>query len=261
MLNWKLLGDLSSSELKLECERAGIAASQKDAHNVIKLSKYIMNSGYDPESFFFNTHYQADKTHPLLGMTSAAGFNAAAKVSNAQATSSCPKTTAPAPPLNTKTGFCSKALSLEGDLHQMFQKVSQGIEKMVSLMEDKNCGGQCKPSSGSGLGGNGSSVGSSEPDLPYWDSSESDYSFGSSGRTSVTSSMYSSGRRYNKSLLIKDGICLAFQHGNCPNQYEDKHVNAFGQKVLHFCGLCWTDSPDNQCYNPANQCPGQYFYC
>ena len=71
MLNWKLLGDLLPSELKLECERAGIEVSPKGSHNMIKLSKYILSNGYDPETFFFNTHYQADKTHPLLGMTSA----------------------------------------------------------------------------------------------------------------------------------------------------------------------------------------------
>ena len=69
MLNWKLLGDLSPRELKLECERAGLAASDKDSHNFIRLSKYIMSNGYDPETFFFNTLYQADKTNPLVGMT------------------------------------------------------------------------------------------------------------------------------------------------------------------------------------------------
>ena len=69
MLNWKLLGDLSPRELKLECERAGLAASDKDSHNFIRLSKYIMSNGYDPATFFFNTHYQADKTNPLVGMT------------------------------------------------------------------------------------------------------------------------------------------------------------------------------------------------
>ena len=45
MLNWKLLGDLSPRELKLECERAGLAASDKDSHNFIRLSKYIMSNG------------------------------------------------------------------------------------------------------------------------------------------------------------------------------------------------------------------------
>ena len=82
MLNWKLLSDLLPSELKLECERAGIAVSPKESLSVIRLSKYIMSSGYDPESFYFNTHYQADKTHPLLGMTSAAGFNTSKAYNN-----------------------------------------------------------------------------------------------------------------------------------------------------------------------------------
>ena len=40
-MNWKLLGDLLPSELRLECERAGIAPSVNDSHNFIKLSKYI----------------------------------------------------------------------------------------------------------------------------------------------------------------------------------------------------------------------------
>jgi hypothetical protein len=69
MMNWKLLGDLLPSELRLECERAGISASGKDSHNFIKLSKYIMGNGYDPETFFFNTLYQADKANPLVGIT------------------------------------------------------------------------------------------------------------------------------------------------------------------------------------------------
>ena len=51
MMNWKLLGDLLPSELRLECERAGISASGKDSHNFIKLSKY---SG-DTVSFCYNS--------------------------------------------------------------------------------------------------------------------------------------------------------------------------------------------------------------
>ena len=113
----------------------------------------------------------------------------------------------------------------------------------------------------------------SPPDLPVWDpleqvsssSNSSGYSKSSSSSRysqSTSSSGYSrtnefSGRHYNKSLLIKNDICLAYQHGNCI--YGDqgiKHENAFGRNVLHFCGLCWTDSPDNQCYYPATECPG-----
>ena len=265
MLNWKLLSDLLPSELKLECERAGIAVSPKESLSVIRLSKYIMSSGYDPESFYFNTHYQADKTHPLLGMTSAAGFhtshayNGHARVSPAAAatklTSSPARPTTSVPLPQREPGPSSRS---DDVLLQMLERMSLSVEKMVTLMEAKK--------SGAGLDGDRHEVESSCPDLPYWDSSEFDGSFGSSEISSLTSSKYSSvsnssDRKYNKSMLIRDGICLAFQHGNCPDQYEDKHVNAYGQKLIHFCGLCWTDSPDNQCYNPANQCPGQYYYC
>ena len=98
MLNWKLLGDLLPSELKLECERAGIEVSPKGSHNVIKLSEYILTNGYNPESFYFNTHYQADKT-PLLTSAvecQARMYNAHARVSSPAAvttsTSSSPRT-------------------------------------------------------------------------------------------------------------------------------------------------------------------------
>ena len=261
MLNWKLLGDLLPSELKLECERAGIEVSPKGSHNVIKLSKYILSNGYDPESFYFNTHYQADKSHPLLGMTSAVEgqakmYNAHARVSPPAAvqtsTTSSSRPLTSAPPIHNTPGPSATTQTFRSDenLLQMFAKMSFGIEKMVALMEAKKSEALC---------GDGSPP-------SCWDSSESDCSFGSSERSSLTSSRYSSvgnssGRRYDKALLIKHRICLPFQHGNCADQYEDNHVNEYGQEVQHCCGLCFTDSPDNQCYNPANECPGQYFYC
>ena len=263
MLNWKLLGDLLPSELKLECERAEIEVSPKGSHNMIKLSKYILSNGYDPETFFFNTHYQADKTHPLLGMTSAVTgpakmYNAHARVSSSAAvttsTTSAARPIASAPLMHNNPGLSSTSQTLRSDdkLLEMFERMSLGVEKMVALLEAKK---------GDSLG-----VDRSSPNVPCWDSPESDCSFGSSERSSFTSSKYSSvgnslGRRYDKSLLIKHRICLPFQHGNCPDQYEDHHTNDYGQEVLHCCGLCWTDSPENQCYNPASECPGQFYYC
>ena len=73
MWSWKLLGDLEPEELKFECERANLLSSDKVSHNCIKLSKYILSNGYDPETFYFNTHYKADKTNPLMGMSAPAG--------------------------------------------------------------------------------------------------------------------------------------------------------------------------------------------
>ena len=73
MHSWKLLGDLLPGELRLECERAGLKAVEKDSHNFVKLAKYILSNGYDPEMFYFNTLYQADKSNPLLGMMSNSG--------------------------------------------------------------------------------------------------------------------------------------------------------------------------------------------
>ena len=68
MISWKLLGDLQPEELRLECERAGLAVSQKVSHNFVKLAKYILNNGYDPEEFYFNTIYKTHKSDPLVGM-------------------------------------------------------------------------------------------------------------------------------------------------------------------------------------------------
>ena len=67
------MGDLEPEELKLECEQANLSSSDKVSHNCIKMSKYILSNGYDPETFYFNTHYKADKTSPLMGMSAPAG--------------------------------------------------------------------------------------------------------------------------------------------------------------------------------------------
>jgi hypothetical protein len=143
MLNWKLLGDLLPSELKLECEKAGIAASSKDSHNLLKLSKYSMSNGKDPETFYFNTHYQADKTHPFLGMTTATGFGneGSAKVFTTQArvsptvSATTPTNSGPPPsaiPIQREaTGVStSKTLNLDDSLVLELLKNMSENEKM-----------------------------------------------------------------------------------------------------------------------------------
>ena len=87
---WKLLGDLLPAELKLECERAAIPPSDKSSHNFVKLSKYIMSSGYDPETFFFNTLYQADKASNLMGMVATSVTLSACQPSSSSRTNVTP---------------------------------------------------------------------------------------------------------------------------------------------------------------------------
>ena len=248
MLCWKLLGDLLPNELRLECERAGLKVSEKESHNFVKLAKYILSNGYDPEDFFFNTYYQSDKSSPLVGM-----------INDSQAKSPNAGGTASRGPSSTRLLGSSLPPSSDESstaLFGLFSKMSKDIEKLVSIMEVK------KTATASGVGVDRSEQRSPSPDLPFWDSLESVTPSVSSVSSSEASSGYSRssdffGRRYDKSMLIEDRICLAYQHGNCI--YADqaiRHENAFGQNVLHYCGLCWTDSPDNQCYYPAAECPG-----
>ena len=260
MLSWKLLGDLLPQELRLECERAGIKASQKDSHNFVKLAKYILSNGYDPEEFYFNTIYKTDKSDPLFGMMNGSAAKASDggvrvlspfTASGLSSSTVASGTSAPPPSDGTSTA-----------LFELFTKMSQDIQKMVSIMEVK------ETVIASGVGVDRSKHRSSPPDLPVWDSVETMSSSSSSSgyyqsfsSQSSSSSGYSGsseffGRHYNKSLLIKDGICLAYQHGNCSYGGQTKHENAYGKNVLHVCGLCWTDSPHNQCHSPAVQCPG-----
>ena len=94
------------------------------------------------------------------------------------------------------------------------------------------------------VGDYGSEDGSS--DTPSW------YSFGSNSVSSrnVSTTNYSSfkdNRRYDKEMLITDNICLAYQHGSCSygEDYHGLHPSEHGGgDVLHYCGLCWSDSPD-----------------
>ena len=255
---WKLLGDLLPSELKLECERAAIPASEKSSHNFVKLSKYIMNSGYDPETFFFNTLYQADKSSNLMGMVASSGtLSASQPLSSPRTNVTSGNATRPTPPLPHVPLTSSAG---EQQILVLITKMSSDILKLVSLMEAKKAETKLNNFAGSELGEDRSDDGSSLPTLPSWDCFESVSSFASSAKSSSSSlrQKIPGDRRYSKNLLIKDKICLQFQHGTCPYMYdsEDKHTNGFGQEVLHYCGLCWTDSVENQCYYPAIQCPG-----
>merc|ERR1712129_221068 len=140
MMNWKLLGDLLPSELRLECERAGISPSVKDSHNFIRLSKYIMSNGYDPETFFFNTIYQADKTNTMVGMTPGAVGPSSTQAKPQEATKS---------PLHAKltNPIRFDSPSKNSILHPpdesmekllgLFSTMSENIQKLVTLMEEK----------------------------------------------------------------------------------------------------------------------------
>ena len=255
MLSWKLLGDLRPEELRLECERAGLKPSQKDSFNFIKMAKHILSNGYNPEDFYFNTIYKTDMSDPLFGMINGNG----ARASSAGVSTSPPFT---APGFSPSVGAVGSSTPPTSDgtstaLLVLFTKMAQDIQKLVSIMEVK------ETVTASGAGVDRSNQRSPSPDLPFWDAFETvSSSSSSSGYTqSSSTSGYSHssdffGRTYDKSLLIKDGICLAYQHGNCSFGQTVKHKNKFGKSVLHVCGLCWTDSPFNQCHSPAVQCPG-----
>ena len=260
---WKLLADLLPGQLKLECKRASISPSDEASHNLVKISKYIMANGYDPETFYFNTLYESDSANNLMGMIPTEGkFNAGqAKPSSAtpvRISAGVATTSSLNPPVQPKH---------EDDLFILNQikKMSSEIESLKLQMEEQRRPAQKKHFTGSGLERDRQEVLSSLSGLSSWDS------FGStSSESSVSSSFFSekhrarlesrlvSRRKYNKDLLIENNICLAFQHGTC--SYEDDYVgyhpDGYGHLVLHFCGLCETDSPDNQCYYPANKCPG-----
>ena len=134
-MNWKLLGVLLPSELRLKCERAGIAASDKDSHNCVRLSKYVMSNGYDPETFFFNTIYQTDKTSPLIGMTPGAAGRSS---SQAKVASSTPLPTTSNPirmDLTAKNSLLHPSDESMKTLLDLFTTISVDIQKLVTLTE------------------------------------------------------------------------------------------------------------------------------
>ena len=268
MLHWKLLGDLLPSELRLECERAGISPSSKDSHNCIRLSKYVMSNGCDPETFFFNTIYQTDKTSPLIGMTPGAGGKAS---SQAKIASAVPLATGTATPIQMDSAPRNSLLHPSDDhmktLLNLFTTMSENIKKLVTLTEGRKQKDNTIPDTDSNMGSDGSLDGSDDRSEDGSSGTPSWYSFGSNPSvyaSDVAISNYSSfkhNRRYDKELLITDNICLAYQHGNCSfgENYQGFHESEHGSgDVFHCCGLCWTDSPDNQCYDPAYKCKGPF---
>ena len=213
-MNWKLLGDLLPSELRLECERAGIAASGKDSHNFIKLSKYIMGNGNDPETFFFNTLYQADKTNPLVGMTPnkiSRPVNISspqAKVTSAEVLAAAPsKGSRPASSSTTnpiQQGTASRSAFLQPSddnmktLLGLFSAMATDMKKMVSLLEEKKVKGNQGPPVGSGWEQDDSD---DEFSVPYWSSNSSVDSDMSSDMSSASGcSCFKGGCRYDKSI-------------------------------------------------------------
>ena len=256
---WKLLADLLPGQLKLECKRASISPSEEASHNLVRISKYIMANGYDPETFYFNTLYESDSANNLMGMIPTEGKLGAGQ---AQLSSAAPfrmsAGVAATSPLQSKREDEQYILS-------QIKKMSSDIDSLKLQMDEQRRPAQKKHFMGSGLERDRQDELSSLSGLSSRDS------FGSSSsESSVGSSFFSekhrarlesrlvSRRKYNKDLLIENNICLAFQHGTC--SYEDDYVgyhpDGYGHQVLHFCGLCETDSPDNQCYYPANKCPG-----
>ena len=269
MWTWKLLGDLQPEELKLECERANLVSSDKAFHNCVKLAKYILGNGYDPETFYFNTHYKADKSSPLIGMSAAGQLGATSRPPSSREA----RTTPPAA-VNLVTS-ANPAVKRNNSSDEVLESIFGYVKKMSSDIQqlltkkkqEENI--QQHPCTGSGLGEDCSYDGqtwsddeSSLPSLPFWDSLESVPSIVSSNGSSSRSfgSKLTTHRKYDKNLLIGRSICLAYQHGTCPfGEQADSHQNGEGRKVIHYCGLCETDSPDNQCYSPAYKCPGPYF--
>ena len=255
---WKLLGDLLPAQLLLECKRASLSPSEKASHNYIKLSKYVIGNGYDPETFYFNTLYEADRSNSLMGMTTLGQ----SLPSSANATTTTPVRMSTGVSLSPSTLVHPK-LEKEQFILQEIKKMTADIESLKKHVAENSS--VLQKETGSGLCRDRHEDLSSLSDSPSWYSFES-----SSSESSVNSSFFSekhrsrlesrlvSKRKYDKDLLISNNICLAFQHGTCDydDDYVGYHPNVYGQKVLHFCGLCETDSPDNQCYYPANKCPG-----
>ena len=115
MKNWKLLGELSAEEVKLECERANLVVKQNSSQNLVRLSKYIMTTGYDPETFYFNTLYQGNKNAPLVGMA-APGGNVQAGFSSSR-TRILPLEAAPTPATSSTSAQSDESgLMMDGPL-------------------------------------------------------------------------------------------------------------------------------------------------
>ena len=203
---WKLLADLLPGQLKLECKRASLSPSEEASHNLVKISKYIMANGYDPESFYFNTLYESDTANNLMGMiptTSQAlpSYTTSASSATSVRMSAGVAITSPVnPTLQPK-------FEDEHFILNQIKKMSSEIESLKQQMEEQRRPAQKK---GSGLERDRQDELSSVSGLSSW------YSFGStSSESSVGSSFFSekhraklesrlvSRRKYNKDLLIR----------------------------------------------------------
>ena len=91
-------------------------------------------------------------------------------------------------------------------LLELFPAMATDMKRMVSLLEDKKVKGNVSPPVGSDWDQDDSEDGFS---LPYWSSNSSVDSDMSSDLSSGYSN-FGKGRRYDKSLLISDNICLPY---------------------------------------------------
>ena len=169
-------------------------SSEKPSHNCIKLSKYILGNGYDPETFYFNTHYKADKTNPLIGMSAPAGqlgaaFRPSPPRANAPSANSVKTSTGSV--ANTAMAQRNSSDAILESILGFIKKMSSDVEQLLASKKQEKPSMQKNPLTGSGLGEDSSDAGTSLPSLPFWDSLESLPSVGSSNG----SSSYSFGSR------------------------------------------------------------------
>ena len=205
---WKLLCDLQPEEVKLECERANLVVSHQSSQNIIRLSKYIISTGYDPETFYFNTHYQGDKTTPLIGM--AARNLKAAHCFSSSKTNVTPVnvvTSSVSTPVKSNiqqktdesiallleqvTKMSADILKLKAHAehqlnviqpNQTLSSLAQDRARSIPILDRYSDAGQTWSEDGQTW-----SDGSSLPSLPFWSSRESVTSTGSSLNASVSS--------------------------------------------------------------------------
>ena len=180
-----------------------------------------------------------------------------ASVSLAANATTLPNTTRPSRP--TPQTCSPIGTNGSGDsVHVLLTRMSQDLQKVISLLEKQKIQGNEMLHSPPGLDKINAKEGTvlvDLPILPYFDyesQSSSDWPEMSSSQSGFGNGT----RRYDKKELIMMKICLPYQHGYC--FYIDQgihHEIAFGQEVLHYFGLYWTVSPDIQCYFSAKDCP------
>ena len=132
MKNWKLLGELSAEEVKLECERANLVVKQNSSQNLVRLSKYIMTTGYDPETFYFNTLYQGNKNAPLVGMA-APGGNVQAGFSSSR-TRILPLEAAPTPASSSTSAQLDESVE---QILALLTTMAGDVQRLVTLTQQQ----------------------------------------------------------------------------------------------------------------------------